>query len=360
MAAPLQSEISAPKQNLQFAHFGVLNDGAQSKASTATALILNLTVIFVLLIISAATAKRTIQRQRLTELAAPIVQKKIEPIKPKIVPPKIKVPEIAKVELPKIIIPEIKVPDVPKPPVPVVKMETPKPIITPPAPKQVIAKAAPVVVSLAHPTAASVPNNDAHPTAVGLGNPNSPVNNLHGPAVAQVNMGRGMPGMNSANSGNGPSATKVNFGNGSPGSTSITGKGAVAVGGFAHGVPGGTGTGRSAGQVNLGAATPPPMPKPAMVATAVARTGPKVMYKPKPDYTPEAIEKHVEGVVSVHIRVQANGAVEVLAITKPLGYGLDDSARRAIMATKFQPATDASGKPVAWDGVVNITFQLAG
>jgi periplasmic protein TonB len=360
MAAPLQSEISGPKESLQFAHFGVLNAGAQSKTSTVTALILNLTIVFVVIVVSAATAKRTIQRQRLTELAAPVMQKKIEPVKPKIVPPKIKLPEIAKIDLPKIIIPEIKVPDVPKPPVPVVKMETPKPIITPPAPQQVIAKAAPVVVSLAHPAAASVPNNDVHPTAVGLGNPNSPVNNLHGPSVAAVNMGRGMPGMNSANTGNGPAATKVNFGNGSPGSTSITGKGAVAIAGIPHGVPGATGTGRSAGQVNLGQATPPPMPKPAMASAPVARTGPRVLYKPKPDYTTEAIEKHVEGVVSVHIRVQPNGAVEVLAITKPLGYGLDDSARRAIMATKFQPATDASGNPVAWDGVVNITFQLAG
>ncbi|HEV2618512.1 MAG TPA: energy transducer TonB [Acidobacteriaceae bacterium] len=359
MAAPLQSEISGPKESLQFAHFGVLNAGSQSKASTLTALILNLTIIFVVLVISAATAKRAIHRQRLTELAAPVIQKKIEPIKPKIVPPKIKLPEIAKVELPKIVVPEIKMPDVPKPPAPVVKMETPKPILTPPAPQQVIAKAAPVVVSLAHPAAASVPNNDAHPSAVRLGSADSPVNNLHGPSVAQVNMGRGMPGMNSANSGNGPAATKVNFGNGSPGSTSITGRGAVAVTGLAHGVPGGTGTARTVGQVNLGGVPPPSAPKPA-AAVAAARTPVKVLSKPKPEYTQEAIDKHVEGVVSVHIRVEPNGAVQVLAITKPLGYGLDESAKRAVMATKFQPATDASGNPVAWDGVVNITFQLAG
>ncbi len=115
MAAPLRSETSGPKESLQFAHFGVLNAGAQSKTSTATALILNVTIVFVVLVISAATAKRTIQRQRLTELAAPVIQKKIEPVKPKIIPPKIKLPEIAKVDLPKIVIPEIKMPDVPKP-----------------------------------------------------------------------------------------------------------------------------------------------------------------------------------------------------------------------------------------------------
>ena len=40
-------------------------------------------------------------------------------------------------------------------------------------------------------------------------------------------------------------------------------------------------------------------------------------------------------------------------IAKKLGYGLDDSAKRAILATKFEPATDASGTPIAWDGIVN-------
>ncbi len=85
-----------------------------------------------------------------------------------------------------------------------------------------------------------------------------------------------------------------------------------------------------------------------------------MLSEPKPQYTEEAIQKHVEGVVSVHIRVLENGSVEVLSVTKPLGYGLDDSARRAIMATRFSPATDASGHAVIWDGVVNVAFQLAG
>jgi periplasmic protein TonB len=30
------------------------------------------------------------------------------------------------------------------------------------------------------------------------------------------------------------------------------------------------------------------------------------------------------------------------------------------MATKFEPATDAAGQPISWDGVVTVTFQLAG
>ena len=104
----------------------------------------------------------------------------------------------------------------------------------------------------------------------------------------------------------------------------------------------------------------PPAPKPATLATTNPGKAVKVISKPKPEYTAEARQNHIEGVVTIHIRVMANGAVEVVGVTKPLGYGLDESARRAILATKFEPATDASGRPVTWDGLVNVTFQLAG
>ena len=344
---------------MQFSHFGVLDAGSQSKASTATAVLLNLAIAFVVIVIGAAAKQTIAPNARLTQLIEPIPVKKEEPPKPKIIPPKPKpLPQIVKVE-PKIV--ELPKP-IEQPKQPVIKMETPKPIITPAAPQKVVAMAAPTPVNLGHPQAASVPNNDAHPSAVRLGAPDSPIPNLHGPAVASVNLGRGMPGMNAANTGNGPPAAKVVLGSGSPESTSTRGNGAVAVAGIPHGVPGGTGTGpaHAAGPVNLGQATPPPMPKPATVASAPQRTAPKVIYKPKPDYTEEAKQEHIEGVVTIHIKVLPNGAVQVVGITRGLGHGLDESATRAIMATRFEPATDASGTPITWDGMVNVAFQLAG
>jgi len=359
MAPPLRSANPELATNVQFAHFGVLDAGSQSKASTATSVLLNLAIAFVVVVISAAAKHTIAPKTRMTQLIEPIPIKKEEPPKPKIIPPKPKpLPEIVKVE-PKIV-------NLPKPieaPKPqVVKMDTPKPVIMPAAPQKVVAMAAPTPVNLSRPQAASVPNNDAHPSAVRLGTPDSPIPNLHGPAVASVNLARGMPGMNAANTGNGPPATKVVLGSGSPESTSIHGTGAVAVTGIPHGVPGGTGTGpaRAAGPVNLGQAAPPPMPKPATVAAAPQRTAPKVIYKPKPDYTEEARQEHIEGVVTIHIKVLPNGAVQVVGITRGLGHGLDESATRAIMATKFEPATDASGSPITWDGMVNVAFQLAG
>jgi TonB family protein len=362
MAVRLRSDNPGQQKSMQFAHFGVLDTGAQSKASTATSVVLNLAIAFVVIVISAATRQTIIENRKLTQLVVPVVEKKVEPVKPKIQPPKPKpLPELAKVEEPKIVVPRIKPPELPKQPV--VKMDQPKPILAPVAPKRVIAMAAPVAVSLAHPEAASVPNHDAHPSAVGLGHPDSPINNLHGPAVAPVNMGQGFPGMNSANTGHGPPATRVILGNGSPESTSIKGNGVIAVPGIPKGVPGGTGTGKVQGggqQVNLGQTTPPPAPRPAAVASVLPGKTLKVISKPKPEYTAEARQMHIEGVVTIHIRVSPSGAVEVLGVTKPLGYGLDDSAKRAIMATKFEPATDSAGNPITWDGLVNVTFQLAG
>jgi len=129
------------------------------------------------------------------------------------------------------------------------------------------------------------------------------------------------------------------------------------------GVTGGTGPmnsrGRVAGPVNLGQVTPPPMPRPSAPAASVGHP-PRVLYKPKPEYTAEATKLHIEGVVSVRIRVSSSGSVQVLGITSDLGHGLGESAVRAVEGTRFSPATDASGRAIDWEGVVNVAFQLAG
>jgi TonB family protein len=167
--------------------------------------------------------------------------------------------------------------------------------------------------------------------------------------------------MPSSNTGSGPHT--VSLGSGSPNSQSMTGNGARPVQGVKLGVTGGTGplnsTGKLAGPVNLGQAVPPPMPKPTAPSGQSAKA-PKVLFKPKPEYTAEAIKLHIEGTVSVRLRVSSTGAVQVLGVSSDLGHGLGDSAIRAVQATRFQPATDAAGNPVDWEGVVNVAFQLAG
>ena len=121
MAKPLRTDDPAPP-SVQFSHFGILNDGQQSKGSLFTSITLNIVIAVVVCILGAA-AKKTVERHRLTELTmAPIPkQPPPEPPKPKIIPPKpLPQPPVAKLEPPKIKLPEVKLPEPPK--IPEVKM----------------------------------------------------------------------------------------------------------------------------------------------------------------------------------------------------------------------------------------------
>ena len=361
MPKPLRSEDSTPPRNMQFAHFGVLDDGKQSKASLFTSISLNIVIAIVVVIIGAAAKKTMDHRQKLTTLVEPIPIKKVEPepIKAKILP-KLPPPPKIKVEPPKIQVPEVKLPEPPKPLV--VKMERPVPVLAPAPPKAVQAPPAPRVVNLARPEAASVMANN-HPAPVSLGQRDNPIAPSNRPATSAINLGnRGAAGMPASNTGMG--ATRVSLGSGSPTSQNMAGNGAVAVRGVKLGVTGGTGplnsTGHAVGPVNLGQVAQPAMPKPVQAAQVSAKTGPKVLFKPRPQYTDEAVKLHLEGTVAVRLKVMADGGVQVLGVTSGLGHGLDEAAVRAVQGTRFKPATDASGSPVEWEGVVNVAFQLAG
>jgi protein TonB len=361
MAQPLRTDDPKP-QNMQFSHFGVLNDGSQSKSSLFTSVALNILLALCAIIIGAAAKKTIDNRIKLTHLDEPIPMKKPdEPPPVKIKPPKLPPPPpIAKIEPPKIKLPDVKLPDIPKPPE--IKMTQPMPVVMPAPPKLVQPPPAPKVVNLAQAMPATVPNTAAHPQAVALGSQTNPIAVSNKPSPTAISLGNaGMSGMPKSN--NGAGASVVSLGSGSPTGQNMKGSGPVAVAGIPHGVVGGTGplnsTGRVAG-VALGQNTPPPMPRPAGPTTATAKSGPKVLFKPKPEYTAEAIKLHIEGSVSVKIRVSSSGAVQVLGVISDLGHGLGDSAVRAVEATRFKPATDDSGNPVDWEGVVNVAFQLAG
>lgn len=362
---PLRSDDPTP-QNMQFAHFGVLNDGSQSKSSLLTSVALNVILALCAIIIGAAAKKTMDNRIKLTHLDEPIPMKKPdEPPPIKIKPPKIPPPPVAKMEPPKIKLPDVKLPDVPKPPA--IKMVQPMPVVLPAPPKVVQPPPAPKVVNLAQAQPAAVVNNSPHPTAVALGSQTNPIAPSNRPSTTAINLGnKGMSGMPASNNGMGAQSQVVNLGSGSAGSQNMKGRdnASGAVVGVKLGVTGGTGPmnapGRAPGAVNLGQNTPPPMPKPAGPSAVTAKSGPKVLFKPKPEYTEEARNLHIEGVVSVRLRVSSSGTVEVLGVTSDLGHGLGNSAIRAVQATRFQPATDASGHPIDWEGVVNVAFQLAG
>jgi protein TonB len=367
MAKPLRSDNPSP-QNIQFAHFGVLDDGSQSKSSLFTSITINILLALCAVIIGAAARQTIDTRHKLTELTEPLPIKRVEPPPPiKVKPPQLPpTPQVAKVEPPKIKAPEVKLPEPPKPPE--IKMEPKQPIVATVAPpKAVQPPPAPKVVNLAQARPAAVPNNTPHPVAVALGSPTNPITPSDRPSTTTVNLGnKGMAGMPASNNGLGANSQVVNLGSGSAGSQNMNGRSnaAGAVVGVKLGVAGSTGapnsSGRTPGVVNLGQNAPPPMPKPQGPTSASAKNAPKVLFKPRPEYTAEAIKLHIEGVVSVRLRVSSSGTVQVLGVTSDLGHGLGDSAIRAVQATRFQPATDASGHPTDWEGIVNIAFQLAG
>ena len=58
MAKPLRSDDPTP-QSMQFAHFGVLNDGSQSKGSLFTSIALNIAARALCAVVIGAAAKKT-------------------------------------------------------------------------------------------------------------------------------------------------------------------------------------------------------------------------------------------------------------------------------------------------------------
>jgi TonB family protein len=83
-----------------------------------------------------------------------------------------------------------------------------------------------------------------------------------------------------------------------------------------------------------------------------------ILSKPKPVYTAEARELHIEGEVLLAVMFAASGDVRVLRVVHGLGHGLDEAAESAGQKIRFEPAK-RDGHPYDSDAVVHIVFQLA-
>jgi TonB family protein len=362
MAKPLRTELTNPP-SVQFRDFGVLNDGSRSKGAAVTSIVLNVTVLALLLILGAVVKSNPAIAKKITEITLP--PEPPPPPKPAPKPPPPPPPKpLPPTPPPKIKpIPVPEAPPDPKP-LPTPMVAKPTPVILPPSPpKKVDPPPAPVKVSLAPATAASIPNHDANPSPVKLGSPTNPLKSLTGAASSPVNLGNaGMPGMRASNTGNGPNSTKVNLGSGSPNGSNLHGRDNASqpVVGVKLGVPGGTGPLNApvhAQAVQIGVPPPPP-PVHNTVATLSSATPPKVTYKPTPVYTDEAKALHLEGKATVSVIFHANGTMEVLGLVHGLGHGLDESALQAARGVRFQPALDATGRPIDFPTQIIITFAL--
>jgi TonB family protein len=138
-------------------------------------------------------------------------------------------------------------------------------------------------------------------------------------------------------------------------------QGTVASAGFGDVAGGGTGNRQRQGSVSQGGfgqiATAAPVQK--------ARTDEKsnlkpveILFKPRPAYTEEARQLHVEGEVIVEVMFTAAGQLQVHRVVKGLGHGLDESALRAAQQIRFRPAL-RDGSPYDSAALVHIVFELA-
>lgn len=84
----------------------------------------------------------------------------------------------------------------------------------------------------------------------------------------------------------------------------------------------------------------------------------EVLYKPRPAYTQEARDLHLEGTVLLSAVFPANGPVRVLRVMRGLGHGLDQSAIRAAEQIRFKPK-QINGQAVDTTATLAIVFQLA-
>jgi TonB family protein len=105
---------------------------------------------------------------------------------------------------------------------------------------------------------------------------------------------------------------------------------------------------------------PPPPTTPVLNAPGVFRVGgdvkaPVVIRRVDPQYTDEARQNHISGIVIVEVIIDKSGRVRDAVVLKPLPFGLDKAAIEAVRQWEFRPAT-LNGEPV--DVIFNLTINF--
>jgi TonB family protein len=110
----------------------------------------------------------------------------------------------------------------------------------------------------------------------------------------------------------------------------------------------GFGNGESAARRRVQNAPQPPSPTRAV----------EILYKPRPQYTPQARAHKLQGSIWLAVVFGANGQVRVLRVLRGLGDGLNAAARQAAASIRFHPAR-RGGRAVDFPARIRIRFRLA-
>jgi TonB family protein len=101
----------------------------------------------------------------------------------------------------------------------------------------------------------------------------------------------------------------------------------------------------------------PMPPLPALPGPPVEIVPPILTHQIPTKYTPPGTHDKVQGTVQLRIVVDEQGVPRRIAVTRPLGYGLDQQAADAVAQWRFNPGLHA-GQSVPSAILVNIDFQL--
>jgi len=85
---------------------------------------------------------------------------------------------------------------------------------------------------------------------------------------------------------------------------------------------------------------------------------PQCTYCPPAEYSDKGRKAKIQGTVALSIVVDTDGSVRDATVTKPLGYGLDESAVKTVKKWRFKPAVDRDGDPVPVKVAVQVSFHL--
>jgi TonB family protein len=85
---------------------------------------------------------------------------------------------------------------------------------------------------------------------------------------------------------------------------------------------------------------------------------PEMLANTRPDYTKEAREARIEGLIVLKVVIRKDGLVDNVEVVQGLGYGLDEAAIEAVMTEwRFKPAT-LNGEPIDHPSTIEFNFAL--
>ena len=96
-------------------------------------------------------------------------------------------------------------------------------------------------------------------------------------------------------------------------------------------------------------------PEPRVIDRGTGTLMPRIISNPNPDYTEAALKAGVHGSVIIKLTVGKDGNVRDLKVLLGLGYGLDESAMKAVQSWKFKPAL-RDGIPIDCAVAVELDF----